>query len=328
MPRTTTLEQLAPGGRLAVLCNPASGRVRRNAERVREAAKKAAGGAYLEATGPDELAEATRSLAGSGVPLCVIGGDGTLQAVLTELEASVPHADWPVLSVITGGSTNMSAKDLGVTGSMLRQLEALNRFGAGGQGQLVRRSVVRVRGSHGETRCGMCFGAGAVGAGIDFFQRRLYHKGIHETHTSSLSIAWVLVSILGGGEKGRDMLQAIDWDADGATGSADDVALCLVSSLDRLLLGSTPYWGSSDEPLHFTVVRRSARPFWRGLPRLARGAPSSGMTERNGWYSRDAREVSLHFTGPYAIDGEVYEADTEAGPVRIDAVEDVTWLVV
>ena len=65
---------------------------------------------------PEAVVETLRAFHAEGVELiAVAGGDGTLQAALTGLlrDLALPAETLPKLLVIGGGTTNMSAADLG-----------------------------------------------------------------------------------------------------------------------------------------------------------------------------------------------------------------------
>jgi len=316
-------------GPLAILCNPQSGWVRRRAERARGALRALAPGRYREASEPERIGEAALELAREpDVTLCVAGGDGSLHAVLTALHRELPTEAWPVLAPIPMGSTNMSAKDLGIRGSPMRRLAALEAWAAGdADGRVIHRPAVRVEEPNGTARCGMFFGAGAVANGVSFLRDNLYQKGVPEATTSALSIAWVLWKMARGEDRARSMVTAVEGEVDGRAIRSDATAMCLVTSLDRLILGSRPYWGREGGPLHVTLVSRDAPHFWLSVPRVAIGRPGKGFTPDRGFHSYDAERVTLRFDGRYVIDGELYEASREAGAVELSTIPEVEWLV-
>jgi hypothetical protein len=123
------------------------------------------------------------------------------------------------------------------------------------------------------------------------------------------------------------MAPPMECTVDGRTIRGRESVLCVVSTLDRLILGTRPHWGAEAAPLHFTLVERHSRRFWRNLPRLARGEPGNRLTPDNGYHSHNAAAVDLSFAGPYVIDGELSTHSGEEGPLRISAVTGVRWVV-
>ncbi len=324
-----------PGHRIAVLCNPRSGRVVRQLDEVQELARELGWELYREAIVPAEVTGALRELTEMGADtLCIVGGDGTVQAALTALHALEPQEPWPLLAPVPGGSTNMTAQDVGAGGSLMERLLAIRvwrdregREGKGLDGALVHRPMLCVEHPKHEARCGMFFGAGAVADGVRFFDQRLRGLRLAGRHSSGLSIARVLFSLAvrgtGGESVGCRVASAVD-------GRASTEFLCiffLASTLNRLILGTRPYWGEEDAPLHFTLVERGARAFWRSLPRIARGRPGAKLTPERGYFSQNATAVELTFDGPFVVDGEIDHARAADGPCRITSPRTVQWLV-
>jgi hypothetical protein len=50
------------------------------------------------------------------------------------------------------------------------------------------------------------------------------------------------------------------------------------------------------------------------------------LTPEAGYLSRNVGCVDLTFDGPFVVDGELFEARAEAGPLRITALPGVRWL--
>jgi diacylglycerol kinase (ATP) len=323
------------GRRIAVLCNPRSGRVLRESDAVRELGRELGGELYREAAEPGEIAQALGDLTERGIgTLCVVGGDGTVHGALTALHALRPEEPWPVIAPIPGGSTNMTAQDLGAGGSLMERLHAIRTFrdregrrGPGADGALVSRSMLCVEHGENEARCGMFFGIGAVAEGVRFFDQRLRGLQLGDRNTSGLSIARVLLSVAVRGTQGESVGCSVTSAVDGHAPADYLCIFCLASTLHRLVLGTRPYWGEEDGPLHFTLVEKSARAFWRSLPRIARGRAGAKLTPERGYLSRNANAVELAFDGPFVVDGEVYHARAADGPCLITAPRIVNWLV-
>lgn len=323
------------GHRIAVLCNPRSGRVLRELDAVRELGRELGGELYREAAEPSEIAEALGDLTEMGVgTLCIVGGDGTVHGALTALHGSRPEGPWPVIAPVPGGSTNMTAQDLGAGGSLMERLLAIRAFcdtegrqGARAEGALVSRPMLCVEHGKNEALCGMFFGAGAVADGVRFFDQRLRGLPLGDRNTSGLSIARVLFSLAVRGTRGESVGCSVARAVDGHAPTDHLCIFCLATTLHRLILGTRPYWGEEDGPVHFTLVEKSARAFWRSLPRIARGRAGARLTPERGYLSQNLNAVELTFDGPFVVDGEVYHARAADGPCRITAPRTVQWLV-
>ena len=109
--------------RLGIITNYQAGRNRKRPERIR-ALVRASGAIEFDVTDLDSIRAATRRLAGQGVDiLAVNGGDGTAHAVLTQLMRL--DSRMPLVAVIAGGTTNLTANDLSGKVSPEQGLERL-----------------------------------------------------------------------------------------------------------------------------------------------------------------------------------------------------------
>ncbi len=103
---------------------------------------------HAETSSAGAVPEALADLADRGVELLVVnGGDGTLQRALTEI---LGHREFgarvPLVSVLRGGRTNMTALDLGCQRDPVRSVAGLidaARRGTLGE-RIVERRVLRV----------------------------------------------------------------------------------------------------------------------------------------------------------------------------------------
>jgi hypothetical protein len=110
--------------------------------------------------------------------LVIVGGDGTVQGVLCHLFATQQPAQWPLLAIVPGGTTNMTALDLGHSGSpelILQQLKdsLLKRTSP----VLASARTVR-RAGRGAKVYGMFFGVGLIARAVIFSQSRIKQLGI------------------------------------------------------------------------------------------------------------------------------------------------------
>lgn len=316
--------------RIGVLCNPNSGRNRRRLRQVREEAKRLPGVVYREAVCPAETALGIQQLLASGVELLVInGGDGTLQAALTWLLGpDGPAQGSPSLMVIAGGTTNMTAADVGARGAPQQALRSIGAWLAGaGSGPLrTERPVLRVEPAPGSPPLhGMFFGAGAIYTGVDFFHRRIAALGTGGTIGPGLAFARLLLSSLRP-SRTRIRPTRLTLRLDDGAKQVGDYLLILVSGLERLLLHSKPYWGVESAPLHYTAIQYRPRRLLRSLPVVLRGGDRAPPRERDGYFSHNIHTLTLDLDGGFVLDGERYRAERERGPLRLSQGGRVTFL--
>lgn len=316
------------GVKIGLLCNPLSGRVRKEKKSTVRIFSGTVGASYQEASSPAEIGTALNILLAEQPELLAIaGGDGTVQAALTHMFGSNEPSGWPPLCIIPAGTTNMTALDLGVRGRPKRVLNRLERrlykpFSP----YLVQRPVLRVERPGSPDLYGMFFGAGAIASGVRYFHEKISRIGMTSEIAGGLVLLWLLGGLLAG-HSGNALsparLSVTGPDGDRREGS---YIILLASALDRLLLGMRPYWGREQAPIHATLVRESPRRFWRSLPPLlsGRGERLAGL---DGYESFNTSVLELLMDDEFIIDGELHKAESSAGPLRISSAGPVTFFV-
>lgn len=330
-----TLAELTAGRpvRLAVLSNPGSGRNRETAgARISELLAAHPHVAHERGACPAEIAAALHRLARSDPRVLVInGGDGTVAAALGALFNESPFPRPPLLALLAGGTTNMTAADAGMKGGAVRALARLLRWSQAVDPGVdtVRRPVLRVRPGTGQPELyGMFFGAGAIIKGIEYCQQRILRRGLRDGIGPGLCLLRILYAWLRGDH--QDMapvpLQAETRPPLESPPVERDYFILLASTLERLFLGMRPYWGEGDSGLHFSAIGARPRRFLRSLPGLLRGRPGSHVNPENGYWSGRVESLSLALDGTFTIDGELYPAHRERGPLQISRTPALTFL--
>ncbi|GAB4265015.1 MAG: diacylglycerol kinase family protein [Deferrisomatales bacterium] len=315
--------------RVGLLTNPRSGGNRRGLGRLHALLAAHPEVVHRQAVTPEQIASALRNLAEEEVEvLAVNGGDGTIQAALTALFEERPFPRLPLLALPLAGTTSMTARDVGLGGSRLEALARLFSWAGGKpvQAATVRRPVLRVR-AYPEAApvYGMFFGIGAVYQGVEYFHRRIYGLGLRGELSSGLAILRCLWAFARGGG-GLLRPAEVSLSVDGEPDRPGRYLLALVSSLERLLVGLRPYFGSGPGPLHFTAVSARPRHFVGALPALTCGRPTRWATPANGYVSRLVGEVRLALDSGFVVDGERFPTDPKKGPVVVDKGGDAAFL--
>jgi len=295
--------------RIGLLTNPRSGGNRENRGKVEQVLARYPGTFELEASTPDQIADALVEFASREVALLAInGGDGTVQAVLTNLFRYSDPLNRPLLALLESGTSSMLARDAGLPGSADKALERLLHWAGGGEGkpELLQRPILKV--GQISDPCpffGMFFGAGAITQGIEVVHQRLNPKGVRGELMPGLVLTRMVLDIAF--RRNRFVPPTpIGIGLDDGPIEDDDRLLVLASTLERLFLGLHPYWGREVAPLHFTAVAPSPRYLFRTLPSVLRGRRSSFATPENGYRSHNVHSLRLALTGKYTLDGELF----------------------
>src|SRR6476620_8083373 len=164
--------ELCPGAqkavpRIALLSNPKSTGNIAQLPRIREYCADHPDVFHYEVEDASQIGEAMRSIARVRPKVLAInGGDGTVQAALTELTNGGHFgASPPPVAVLPSGKTNLIALDLGAHGDPIAALERLVELAQGDlSAHLVPRELIALRHGNGEGKpvIGMFLG----GAGL------------------------------------------------------------------------------------------------------------------------------------------------------------------
>lgn len=307
--------------RLGVLSNPLSGANRRGLGHVRSLLGRFPAVANREVRTAPEVAAALGDFARDGVNLLAVNsGDGTVQAVLTELMVRRPFEPLPALALLSGGTTNMTSRDLGLRGGRLAALGRLLDWVNHGEGaaELVARSVLKIRHPlRPDPICGMFFGAACIYRGIRFFHERVHRLGLSGDPAHFLILARFLMALA----RRDDSLVAptpAAIRADGRKVGQGDYLMLMASTLDRLVLGMQPFWHRGHGPLKFTAMGAAPRRLLGALPAFISGRGHRSALAANGYLSLSARRIEIDLHGGFAVDGELFTSDRRHGPLVIE----------
>ncbi len=329
---TTPDNNAQPTGTLSVglISNPQSGRNRKHLDTIRKIVTDYPNVHHRTTQTADDIPTVLEAFAKQPVDILAInGGDGTIARILTELLEQRPFPALPRLALLPGGTTNMNAADVGLQGGLVETIRRLCTWSSGAPAspESLQRPVLRVTGGDGQAAvCGMAFGAGVVAQGVEYSDTSVSRKGIVGAFRPALALFRTLWGIASRDRRFFEPVTVALQRDNEPTEPASDIMILLISSLERLMLGSRPFWGQESAPLHTTLVHADAERFLRNLPALARGKPNRHMTEANGYSSHNASRIRLTMDGSWMLDGEVYEARISDGPVTISNGGDVTFV--
>jgi diacylglycerol kinase family enzyme len=270
----------------------------------------------------DDVRSALQEFAEQSVGVVAInGGDGTTAQVFTALLDASPFAIQPAVVLLPGGTTNMNAADAGMRGSLTKAVEKLCRWSAGEtlSEERLFRPILCVEGAVGQGALyGMFFGAGAIIInGIEHCTGHVHRVGLTDEIGPGVTLLRAVWGVLRGDPQFTAPIEVTLRLDEQDTPTQKRLAILLVTSLERLFLGLHPWWGDEQQPLHCTWIDKPAQGLLRKLPGLLRGKPATGATPENGYFSHNARQLELDMDTTFTIDGELYQASREHGPIRI-----------
>lgn len=314
--------------RIALISNCRSGHNRDNFAKLSSLVAQCPGITHYPTSSPDEVPVLLREIAAAAPDLLAInGGDGTAAHIFGELLEHWPVANLPTLLLLPGGTANMTAGDVGCTGPLLKAVERLCRWSRGDLAapvQMVERHVLRLQPGAGlAPRYGMFFGTGVIIEATEYAHQQIHSRGLRDDFSLGLGLVRTLWGIARGDPAFNKPL-AVEMAVDDANFQPFEVRILAASSLQRLFLGTHPFWGAGDDPLKASLITSDARRFLWRFPRLLWGRPGAGADAEAGYHSVRANRIQLMMDGSVNLDGEIIPIRrhtgaavlTVAGPLR------------
>lgn len=276
------------------------------------------------------LAEIVADLAMAGVEVVAVnGGDGTVSAVLTELFEGGHFGRLPGVALLPGGTTNMCAADVGVRGAGGKALGRLLRRLAEGDlsACTVEREIIRVR--QGEDRrpiCGMFFGTAAITRAIETCHALIHPLKIKSSAAAGATLAFLLLRRLIWRNGGDSVIHGDEMTVKFDDGPAQNVnqLLALVTTLDRLVMRSRPFWGAETGALHYTGISYPPRRLFRSAYRVLYGGPKRKLSAPH-YVSHNADRITFQMNCPFTLDGELFQPPPNT-PVELSSAGRVRFL--
>jgi len=303
---------------VALLSNPRSTGNRSLLPRVRAFCAENKDIFHYEVEEVGQIGQALRTIARVKPRVIVInGGDGTVQAALTELHHGGHFAEAPPVAVLPNGKTNLIAHDLGADGDPIEALERVLDLARGDLvPHIVSRELIALSGGQGEGRpvLGMFLGGAGLADTILYCRHKIYPLGLPNWMAHGLTLLLGLVSVIVG--RSSRLLPA-KWAPlkVSVTRSGEmqgRFAFLMVTTLERLLLNGNMS-GSGAGPragaMQLLVIERNLFSVLGALFAAVRGR--LGLRRIRGVHLERGDEIRIEGSHSSVIlDGETFEADT------------------
>ncbi|SDY68419.1 diacylglycerol kinase family protein [Nitrosomonas sp. Nm33] len=317
--------------RIGLILNPLGGKARKRHHVIKQILAGMPDIHQWEVSNASDFDTSVKALIQAKIDwLIILGGDGTLQGILNRLFAWLPSEQWPVLTIIPGGTTNMTALDLGIRGKpdhILRRLKHyLQQSAPHPAPLLVERPVLCIEQTGREKVYGMFFGLGLIARGVKFSRSPIKQIGITgDIFTTLIVLRSLLGTFLGRPHPEWAPVQIATVNERGER-HEENYLFVLVSALEQLLMGIRPYWGHEPAPLHVTFVRQHSKKFWCSIWPLIAGRGHS-LKKEHGYVSYNTKMLELLLDDEYIVDGELFHASRQYGPLHISVSGPITFLV-
>lgn len=312
----------------ALLVNPYS---RRNNQKGMELARKLdqAAGVHVRVLEDfTQLPDVLDTFATASVTsLFISSGDGTIQEIQTLINERQMFRQPPSLCLLPHGTTNLTASDLGFR---IKNLDAQAEFIRNpAPRDTVRRATLRVANPlDGKARHGMFLGTGAVTQAVIFCQQAVHRSGLKGDFATFATLAMALLQASFSKPDPNDAARIdrphpITVTVDGISQSTGNQLLLILTTLDRLILGTRPFWGEKSGPLRGTVFPYPIPSIPRWIIPSMYG--SDNRTPPPGARSFSGRTCLVETTSSFVIDGEFFDPPAHE-PLRVEAGPEITYI--
>lgn len=300
---------------VALLSNPLSTRNKNLLPRVREFVASRPNIFHVELNDISEIPEALKMIAScKPVVLVINGGDGTVQATLTELYHARPFGDdLPPVAVLPNGKTNLIAADLGAEGDPLQTLDRIVEIAAGDvSAHVVKRRLIALSDGCGNRPVlGMFLGAAGLLNVLLFCRHRIYPLGLSNKISHFLAAIATLAGVIIGGKSRLSPVRSepLKVTVEGVGTYEGRFFVLLITTLEKLLLGIRPKETANDSgALKLMCLEQSRMSILRtAISMLV--MRKNKVEEIPGLNLNSSSEIRIEGQNPAVLlDGEIYEA--------------------
>jgi Diacylglycerol kinase catalytic domain len=303
--------------RIALLSNPKSTGNLAQLPRIREYCADHPDIFHYEVEHASQIGEAMKSIAlVRPKVLAINGGDGTVQAVLTELYNGGHFGDAPPpVAVLPSGKTNLIAFDLGARGDPVETLERLIELARSEDfaSYTVARELIALRRSGGDERpvIGMFLGGAGLADTMLYCRDKIYPLGLPNGFAHVLTAIAFLMKVFFG-IKGDFLppdakpLQLSVREKEGKLSGR--FSLLAVTTLEKMLLTS-PFKGQRPGSLKLLAIEHGPSSMMGAI--AAHFAGKLGRSKVPGVHFEEADEITIEGENSNLIlDGETFRAET------------------
>ena len=299
--------------RIALISNPKSTGNLAQLPRIRAFCADHPNIFHYEVERADQIGEAIKTIALiEPAVLAINGGDGTVQAVLTELHNGAHFGDLaPPVAVLPSGKTNLIALDLGADGDPVKALERLMEIARADLApHLVARELIALSG--GETGIKPVIGMFLGGAGLAdimlYCRERVYPLGLPNSVSHFITALAVILRQVIGIRASFLPPEPAPLSVSVHRGGAINgrFAFLFVTTLEKLLL-SGEVSSNGKGPLKFVAVEQKPVSMLRAFGASLVGR--LGRIKLDGVHVEEADEISIEGESSRVIlDGETFRA--------------------
>jgi len=321
--------QLRP--RVALLSNPRSTGNIAQLPRIREYCAEHPDIFHYEVEHASQIGEAMKIIARVRPKVLAInGGDGTVQAALTELHNGGHFGDSPPpVAVLPSGKTNLIAIDLGARGDPIEALERLILLARTDlKPYTVDRELIALRHGEGGERpvIGMFLGGAGLAETMLYCRDKIYPlglpNGVAHVITAFAAIMKMMLRLKGDFVPSDSSPLSVSMSQGGGRLSGR-FSVIAVTTLEKLLL-STDLGTRREGSLKFIAIEEHPTSVARAV--FAKIAGKLGRSSVRGVHFEEANEITIEGDSSNVIlDGETFRAET-GRPIRLATAQPLSFI--
>lgn len=286
---------------------------------------------HYEVEEVEQIGEAIRTIAMVSPRVVAInGGDGTVQAALTEIYSG-GHFEGviPPVAVLPNGKTNLIALDLGAEGDPIQALERVVELVGSGriEDHVVERQLIALDRGGDRPVLGMFLGGAYLADVMLYCRHRIYPLGLPNGLSHFLAAVLGLVAIIFGLGGGRlpPKPEALTVSLIRQGEFKGKFSLLIVTTLEKLLLTiRTGDSSGANGHMKLLAVDRSVGALFRMLGATWRG--TLGQKPLEGVHFQQGDEIRIEGERSNVIlDGEIFEA-RNGRPIILTSTQPVPFL--
>ena len=300
--------------RVALLSNPCSTGNRSLLPRVRSFCAEHKDIFHYEVERADQVGEALKTIAKVKPTVLVInGGDGTVQAALTEIFNGRHFGDnAPPVAVLPNGKTNLIAHDLGADGDPIAALERVLEIARSDlDPHIVQRELIALSGGtpDGKPVLGMFLGGAGLADTMLYCRHKIYPLGLPNGIAHLIALVLGMFSLAMGrrGSFGPVRPKLLRVSVLKQSELNGQFAVLMVTTLQRLLFNSHMPGSGRTGAMQLLVIDRSIWAVLRALSAAVRG--KLGRSRLSGVHIGRGDEIRIEGKDSNVIlDGEIFSA--------------------
>lgn len=301
---------------IGLISNPGSGHNRNQFQHIEQRIARSSAIHHVVTRSAEDVLPALQTLAGKKIAVLAInGGDGTASSVLGCLIESNLFDPLPTIALLPGGTANMNAGDIGVSGKLNKAVERFCRWcdsQRNTQGKIAKRALLRVEHDENAPRYGMFLGAGAIIHGTEYAHENIHSRGLRDDLSLALGTLRTVWGVVRNDPAFNRHVQINIRLDQGAVANYDTLIL-VVSTLHRLAFGMRPFWSHDPGAIRLTVFEQGCSKFARTFLSIIRGKPSKNAIPASGYRSHNAHNFTLTMQGKLNLDGEILNVGKDSG---------------